>query len=229
MAANGAEEPAKQKPTVEPAEVTVDPTRLVKIIDTIGFDIIENEAKQIHKLAQKGKQPIFLLLNSPGGSVAAGTTVLDAINAAKHNGIQVKCVVGSLAASMAFVILTHCDERYTLENSKLLFHPMSLSGRNMKVEHLATIIPLMYASELAMKKRMRQALKMDEAKFDAHYRAETLWEAHELAKESPGFLKIIKDIKGVPDIFTFTKPRRSIFGKSKPTSTRRPVLDPTWK
>lgn len=186
--------------------LTVNPKRLVKIIGNISMGSASTISNEIHNFtADASKEPVFIMLNSPGGVVPGGLHIIDAINAVKANNIKVKCFVGSVAASMAFAIFTFCDERYSLANSGLLFHPMSLSVSNRKIKELYNIMVVFTAVEDRLKAHMRKILGMDEKLFEQHYQAETLWGAEGLNKVAPGFVKVVDDIKGVSDLFTSTK------------------------
>lgn len=184
----------------------VDSKRLVRIIDNITSSVVGNQARLIHQLGARSKQPIFILLNSPGGSVSAGSSVIDAIEAVQSKGVVVKCFSGSLAASMAFNIMAYCNERFALARTKLMFHPMSLSVQGAKVQHLHTILALMYAQERRLMAKLLVELGGTDARdFYAHYAAETLWDAAELDAKWPKFLTIVKDITGVRDVFSYKR------------------------
>jgi ATP-dependent protease ClpP protease subunit len=65
---------------------------------------------------------LTLVINSPGGSVGAGFAFITLLKEAKGTGMKLTCIVPQLAASMAFHILMHCDERHVLAESALLWH-----------------------------------------------------------------------------------------------------------
>ena len=60
----------------------VDKDRIVYLYGEINGDNGPNVAKQILKLASSPK-PIYIFINSPGGSVLAGSKIVSAIQAAK--------------------------------------------------------------------------------------------------------------------------------------------------
>lgn len=69
--------------------------------------------------------PIFIIITaSPGGSVAAGWNILQAI---KHSKAPVYVVVKDFAASMAAVITTLATKSYAYPNAKILYHEPSCS------------------------------------------------------------------------------------------------------
>lgn len=65
---------------------------------------------------------VNLLIDSPGGSVYSGFRFIAQMKSLQGKGTKFSCYVPGLAASMAFHILTHCDERVVLEESALLWH-----------------------------------------------------------------------------------------------------------
>lgn len=65
------------------------------------------------------KKPIWLLINSPGGSVIDGALVISTMESA---GVPVYTVCMQLCASMAAVIHQHGTKRYMLDRSILMFH-----------------------------------------------------------------------------------------------------------
>lgn len=80
---------------------------------------------------QSAEYPIFIVVDSPGGSVFAGYQILKAIESSKA---PVHVVVKGMAASMAAVITTLAPHSYCYENSIILHHQASsgVSG-NMTV------------------------------------------------------------------------------------------------
>jgi len=69
---------------------------------------------------------INLYINSPGGSVFAGTHLIQYINSLKESKIVVNCI-GQNFMSMAFIIMQVCDNRYVMFNSIGMQHQMSIS------------------------------------------------------------------------------------------------------
>lgn len=78
-------------------------------------------ANNIVRLSQNNK-PIWLLINSPGGSVIDGARVVAAIQASKA---PVYTVCLQLCASMAFMIHQYGTNRYMLDRAILMAHPAS--------------------------------------------------------------------------------------------------------
>jgi ATP-dependent protease ClpP protease subunit len=160
------------------------------------------QAAEVMRLATKSTAPITLVINSPGGNVYTGLQLMSAIGVAQQRGVTVRCFVPVLAASMAFQILSICDERYTLQYSLLLFHPARafLNGAFLAED-------LEYAGEQLrqlddrLKSELAARLGMDRAEYDFHYRRETMWLASDLNDRADGFLTIVGDFRGVENPF----------------------------
>lgn len=69
--------------------------------------------------AEDPSAPINLYINSPGGDVQAGLTIVDVMNSLK---CPVNTICYSLAASMAAVILAAGDKRYALKHATIMIH-----------------------------------------------------------------------------------------------------------
>ncbi len=86
-----------------------------------------NLAEEVIAMGESGK-PIWLLINSPGGSVLAGARLVSAIQESK---VPVYTVCTVLCASMAAIIHQYGTKRYMTTRSLLMFHnaAMGLSGQ----------------------------------------------------------------------------------------------------
>ena len=84
-------------------------------------------ADKIKELSAVSKEPIFVLLNSPGGSVLDGALIISAI-AASPAPVYTVCM--QLCASMAAMIHQYGKERLMADRSILMFHDAagSVSG-----------------------------------------------------------------------------------------------------
>lgn len=80
-------------------------------------------AEQLTALAENGK-PIWLKINSPGGSVLDGAALVAAMQASK---VPVYTVCTQLCASMAAIIHQYGTKRYMTGKSLLMFHNASMA------------------------------------------------------------------------------------------------------
>ncbi len=76
------------------------------------------------------KLPIFLYINSPGGSVIDGLEIIDTMNFIKP---KVGTICTGMAASMGFAILSSGEKgmRYSLPNTSLMAHRVSSGARGV--------------------------------------------------------------------------------------------------
>jgi len=86
-------------------------------------DYIANtiNAQLLYLNSESADEPIWMYINSPGGSVYSGLAIYDTMN--MIDAPVYTCVMG-LAASMAFILAIAGEKghRYALPNSKLMLH-----------------------------------------------------------------------------------------------------------
>lgn len=184
--------------------VTVDKNRLVNILGVVDARII-NKANQLIKLAAHSQEPIYLFVNSPGGSVRAGNVFIDAMNLVKSRGVQLKCITSIYAASMAFSILANCSDRYVLPNARLLFHParIGIMGAFTGPEY-KELADILLSLDNTLQKFLVETMEIDkDVMLDAYYK-EKWWGVEELQAETKtGWLTIVDDIVGIDNLFSF--------------------------
>lgn len=180
----------------------VDKTRLIRIVKEVSGDIVA-DASRLVSMAEESDKPIYVLVNSPGGSVAAGEVFIRAINIAKHRGIEVKCISTVYAASMGFNILGNCSSVYTFKNTGLLYHPVRVGLLGIyKAKDLELLAKELQAIDEGLLKFLDNLLGMDKDLLYETYYQEKWWTAGELVKYiKPGWLYVINDIKGLDDLF----------------------------
>lgn len=189
---------------------TVDMTgaRTIRISGEIGASIL-TVASRVERLSAESKEPINLIINSPGGGVATGLQMVEAMHIAQARGVTVRCAVTNLAASMAFIILAECDERFALANSLLLFHPARamLMFATLKAEDAKYMGEELAAINAEVCDRLELSMGVASAKhkewFDYHFRNETMWTASRLIKQVPrrNWITIVSDIKTEKALF----------------------------
>lgn len=105
------------------ATIINDPERTYKLDTDINYSMVDPLVDFIlQSNSVSTTKPIFIILDSPGGSVLAGAKILDYIKASKA---PIHCVVDNFAASMAAMILENCDKRYASPSSIIMFHNAS--------------------------------------------------------------------------------------------------------
>lgn len=181
--------------------LSVDNKRLVRVVGEIDGGILRS-ASQVLSLADDNKEPIYVMLNSFGGSIYPGLQFVQAIEIAKSRGIVIKCFVTNTAMSMAFYILTYCSERYAFENSLLLWHPAKagLMG-SFDQQTLRAISKDLARLENPMIENMLTRTGIARKTFMYHYKNETVWVSPALNVLAPGFLTVVTDVPGVDNLF----------------------------
>ncbi len=94
--------------------------QVITIYGEIGQDAYY-VSKKIIELGSSGK-PIFILINSPGGSVLDGALIVSAIEASQ---VPVYTICEGLCASMAFIIHQYGHKRLMVDRAIIMAHPAS--------------------------------------------------------------------------------------------------------
>lgn len=186
--------------------------RVVELIDVVDSSAIRL-AQQVDEMSRKSREDIYILINSPGGYISPGFIFVDAIEQAKARGVKIKCVSGVLAASMAFITLAHCNERYVLPNTILLFHPISFSADRVKISEQLPALIETANRERAIEAYLMNAMNMSPGVFYPHNAAETDWTGEGLSKATRNFLTVVDRIEGLEKVFVHQRPRISLFGE----------------
>ena len=114
--------------------------RVVIISGDIDTASAHEFIEDIHMLIQEGsRDPVTIVICSPGGNVFSGLAIIRAIRLAKKNGMRVIGEVHGFAASMAFFILQCCDERIMGSLDILMAHGLTTGFvgdmKNMEAEN----------------------------------------------------------------------------------------------
>lgn len=184
---------AKEKDSIKPINVPKD--RVIQIVDVIGNDMFE----KVFKLALMGlesKDPIYLMINSPGGYVVQGEIFMNAMAKLQSKGIVFKCVANE-AASMAMYIFNACDQRYVVPTARLLWHPVKAFIQQPISSRLAHQLEV-ELTEIDDKFRipLRDNLHADEESFEKYRWEEKFWSVAELMEYSPDYMVEVSAITG---------------------------------
>lgn len=95
------------------------------VIKTSNADAIITSLKKFNESAPDN---IFIIIDSPGGSVVDGYNLINTIRSLRA---KVICAVEADAYSMAAIISQYCSETYLLKYSSMMFHEASyyVSGK----------------------------------------------------------------------------------------------------
>ena len=98
--------------------------RDVYLIGDIEKDLARSVIERVRELANEGRGPITLYINTAGGNVTDGLAIHDAILDVVSKGIPVTIVVQGMAYSMGSVILQAASpgHRYSFPHSWIMIH-----------------------------------------------------------------------------------------------------------
>ena len=96
------------------------------VIGTIVFSILRyNRLDEENGVPEDKRKPIYLYINSPGGSVSDGYGLVDAIITSKT---PVYTINLAMCASMGFLIFIAGHKRFSMPHAQFLMHDGSTSG-----------------------------------------------------------------------------------------------------
>lgn len=171
-------------------------------------------------------QPIDLIINSPGGYVAPGMQFVAAMRIAQERGYTIRCVVPTLAASMAFIILNECDERYVFDTSYLLWHSIRRGLRGVFTPRdLMKMVRSMTRAAKDIDEKLLNELGISRKLFYYHYHNNSLLEGAYLNRITNGnYLTIIDDVEGYKGkLFSFGSMRGSVQDLIRQTTEVGPI------
>lgn len=98
--------------------LSINPERTLFIYGEVNF-LTEEIGRQVTGLSKKSKEPIVILIDSPGGSVLSGEKIVSAIEASKAD---VYTVCTGMCASMAAIIHAYGTKRLATDRAVLMYH-----------------------------------------------------------------------------------------------------------
>lgn len=117
-------ETAKQK-TYPVKRINTESDNTIYLIEDVNYQSSLRVVNEIKRKEEKGKD-LFLLIDSPGGSVVDGLRVVSAIEGSKS---RVNTVCIRLCASMGFIIHQYGHKRLNVNRSILMAHHASGGAR----------------------------------------------------------------------------------------------------
>jgi ATP-dependent protease ClpP protease subunit len=176
--------------------------RAVLIDDVIDGSLFIPVASRLNRLSTDGTgNPIDVVISSPGGSLVIGFLLTNEMENARARGSKVRCFVPTLAASMAFQLLLHCDERYVSEKALLLWHGVRVmsEGEQITAEGAAQLWRDISANNRVIFSELESVIgacgmPSDEIRY--HFLAETLHVGEVLAARVPRFVTAVPALPG---------------------------------
>ena len=124
--------------------------RIILIFGEINDLTSATVIAQMLYLESVSTDPIYVYINSPGGSVTSGLAIYDVINYIKCEVITIGM---GLCASLGAFLLATGDKRYALENTKIMIHqPLG------KSEGQASDMMIVAEEIIKTKKRLNEIL-----------------------------------------------------------------------
>lgn len=101
-----------------------DRLRDVYLIGDIDKDSAKVVIERLRELANDGRKPIRLYINSAGGNVTDGLALHDAIHQLVHEGFQIVIIVQGMAYSMGSIVLQAASpgSRFAFPHSWIMIH-----------------------------------------------------------------------------------------------------------
>lgn len=215
-----------------------DADRAIYLYGVIGGRSALDLAAKLEKMSED-ERPIYIVINSPGGEVLTGLQIVSGIRLAKSRGVQVKCLVGMLAASMASIIFDECSERYALSQSLLLWHSIATNvgggffsmGVRMTPDLARTMAVSMEMLQQDIPKRLQQHLGFDDKTWHYLFDGESFITASWLHSQyNPHYLNIVSDVEGVSNVLSLVAPQKAAANApAAPDDKHKPVAPTTTK
>jgi len=140
--------------------ITLKKNNFVSVDDTISDINVKKWSKQMSKLTSN---PMYVYIDSLGGSINAGLQFINNMNWYIAQGKIINCIVKS-AYSMGFIILQHCTNRYVMSSASLMQHQMSLYGIKGPINNLMNYFEMIknISNELDQKVSLRLNITIEE-------------------------------------------------------------------
>lgn len=200
--------------------LSIDTKSIVSVEGVVDRPMADSVTKRIRSLAFTGKKTVSTIniyINSPGGSVAAGDMIIHEMEKAKAAGVSFSCYVDDMAASMAFQILTYCNNRYAFPTSRLLWHPVRvvLLRQVMTPKVSYALAQDLIAVEKELLRPLLSVLNLSPKTFFYHYHKETFHSGFALKRLDSKYLNLISGINNYKEVLAEVKkqkPARGMFG-----------------
>jgi ATP-dependent Clp protease protease subunit len=158
--------------------ISVPAERTIIVAGEIGRNAIK-ASQEVQFLNLESNDPIYIILDSPGGSVVDGNMLVSAIEASKA---PVYTICHRMCASMAAVIHQYGTKRMMIDRSILMFHPAS-AGTQGTVEQMKSFSDFLNAYINKTERYIAKRSKMDYDTYKARIQAEVWIDAEDSTLE----------------------------------------------
>jgi len=135
---------------------------------------------------------LIIVINSPGGRMDSMYRALATIDKEKKKGVLINCIVSEMAASAAFVIFSHCSNRFAFNKSLLLWHGPQLGYMGyLNTSSAANLALLMEKYSEEMYYMLYPLVGIPEKIFAEYYYSDRFMLGEALDRYNPKFLTLI--------------------------------------
>ena len=182
----------------------------------------DSSNKFFSDLQNFNEDQLNIFISSPGGSVIEGMKIIDEIKTLQNSDIVVNCF-GDFAASMAFVILQSCTNRYALESSILMQHQMSL-GLGGPIENIKSYLKMIVDIENKLNKDQANRIGLTQNDFDMKIYND--WWVSGITAKEENVVDDLVDLKCSNNLHTKNTQIEvnNFFGKVKYTFSKCPLI-----
>lgn len=185
----------------EQFSIQKDRSRVIQLVGEINSDSVMPGIRTLAKLSLSPNPGLVdLIIDSPGGGVFAGFQFITLMKQFQGVGGVVRCSVVSMAASMAFHILLHCNERHVMEETLLLWHRArvnvgGLMGSPMTVNEAQALAIQLRQLDNHIFSDISEVMRGASRRYlQYHFEKETMHVATELARAVPKFIHVHRHI-----------------------------------
>lgn len=186
--------------TAEPKKsfsIQADQSRVIQIMGAVEPGTLQDGMVKLAKLSlSESPGLVDIIIDSPGGRVDTGFQFIMLMKQFKQAGGIIRCSVVNMAASMAYHIFLHCDERHALSEAFLLWHrarvvvgglmgqPMTFNEAHQLAVQLGQLDSHIFSD---IRKKMP---RVSTRYLRYHFERETLHVASQLNVAVPGFMSV---------------------------------------
>lgn len=152
--------------------------RVVYFNQEVTPESVTEAVSQLKALDAESSDPIYLLIDSPGGSVLDGGMLISQMEASKA---PVHTVCTRLCASMAAMFHSYGKQRYSLDRAILMYHPAS-GGAQGQIPNMLSLLGTIQLYVDRMIANVVSRSKIPKSEFDSRI-------AYEVWKDAEDSLK----------------------------------------
>lgn len=213
---------------------TLDPGRTVYVKGPISSQTLAPVQRKMEELlTSPDRSAVNVIINSPGGEVLSGMSLVNKVLALKERGIDVDCYVLDMAASMAFQLFTQCTNRYALNNSYLLWHGVRTSYFGPITTNIArAMVSDLKRMDATVLGQLYSSLSIKPVDVRKHFRHETLWTGAQLSEVDFQFVTVasaylkVTEVMGKEKMVTSEPPAIFFFGSTEDTTVFHSIWRP---